>query len=361
MTTVPPLDPEVLSRLHEGVVIPAHPLALTDKRVLDERRQAALTRYYFDAGAGGIAVGVHTTQFEIRQHGLYEPVLSLAMDTSRGMELRRRPIMVAGVAGPTAQAVAEAETAAGLGYDLALVSLGGLGDWSDDDLVAHIARITDVMPVFGFYLQPSVGGRLLGYRFWRQVADLEGVRAVKIAPFNRYQTQDVIRAVVESDRRDEIALYTGNDDNIVPDLLTTFRFLVDGQPVEKRIVGGLLGHWAAWTRSSVHLLEACHRAVETRDGDDLAELLQCGVAVTDANSAFFDPQHAFKGSIAGIHEVLRRQGLMEGIWCLNPAETLSRGQAEEIDRVYAAYPELNDDGFVSEHLERWLAPPLRKA
>lgn len=358
MTTISSLDPEVFRRLHEGVVIPAHPLALDASRALDERRQAALTRYYLDAGAGGIAVGVHTTQFEIRQHGLYEPVLSLAVETARGMALERRPILVAGVAGPTGQAVAEAEIGARLGYDLALVSLGGLGDWSDDELVAHITRIAEVMPVFGFYLQPSVGGRLLDHRFWRRVADLDGVQAIKMAPFNRYQTQDVVRAVVEADRRDDIALYTGNDDNIVPDLLTTFRFVVDGQPVEKRIVGGLLGHWAAWTRGAVGLLDACHHAVETQDGKELARLLTLGVAVTDANSAFFDPQHGFRGSIAGIHEVLRRQGLLEGIWCLDPEETLSPGQMDEIDRVRVAYPDLNDDAFVTEHLDGWLAQPV---
>lgn len=361
MTTKPDLHPEIRERLHRGVVIPAHPLALDANRALDERRQAALTRYYLDAGAGGVAVGVHTTQFEIREHGLYEPVLTLAADTAREMGLTQRPIMVAGVVGPTAKAVAEAETAARLGYDIALVGLGGLGDWSDEDLVGHIERISEVLPVFGFYLQPSVGGRLLGYRFWRQVADLEGVKAIKMAPFNRYQTLDVVRAVVESDRRDDIALYTGNDDTIVPDLLTTFRFMVGGEPVEKRIVGGLLGHWAVWTRRAVELLDACHRAVESQDGPEIAGLLTQGVAVTDSNSAFFDPQHSFRGSIAGIHEVLRRQGMLEGIWCLNPEETLSPGQMAEIDRVYAAYPQLNDDGFVRELLSSVPGPVARLA
>jgi dihydrodipicolinate synthase/N-acetylneuraminate lyase len=354
MTTTPDLHPDVHERLHRGVVIPAHPLALNAERNLDEQRQAALTRYYLDAGAGGVAVGVHTTQFEIRQAGLYEEVLTIAAETARSMDLPHRPIMVGGVVGPTEQAVSEAEIAARLGYDLALVSLGGLRDWSDEELVAHIARVSEVIPVFGFYLQPSVGGRLLGYNFWRQVSDIEGVKAIKMAPFNRYQTQDVVRAVVESSRRDDIALYTGNDDNILPDLLTTFRFVVDGTPVEKRIVGGLLGHWAAWTRSAVEQLEACHRAVEAKDGEAISRLMTLGVAVTDSNSAFFDPQHSFKGSIAGIHEVLRRQGLLEGIWCINPEETLSPGQMEEIDRVYASYPELNDDAFVRDGLPRWL-------
>lgn len=351
---IPSLESNIHARLHRGVVIPAHPLALDANRRLDERRQAALTRYYLDAGAGGVAVGVHTTQFEIRDHGLYEPVLTLAAETARESERDEAPIMVAGVVGSTANAVAEAEIAARLGYHLALVGLGGLSDWTDEQLVAHIERVSEVLPVFGFYLQPSVGGRPLGYRFWREVAELEGVKAIKMAPFNRYQTQDVVRAVIESSRREDVALYTGNDDNIVPDLLTTFRFDVDGEPVEKRIVGGLLGHWAVWTRRAVELLEVCHRAVETRDGAAIAELLMHGVAVTDSNSALFDPQHAFRGSIAGIHEVLRRQGLLKGTWCLNPEETLSPGQMDEIDRVYSTWPELNDDAFVAEHLDRWL-------
>jgi hypothetical protein len=356
VTTKPALRPEIHERLHQGVVIPAHPLALTRDRVLDANRQAALTRYYLDAGAGGVAIGAHTTQFEIREAGLYNEVLTIGVETAKGMSPAQPPIMVAGVVGPTEQALAEAETAASLGYDLGLVGLGGLSDWSDDELVAHIEEITNVLPVFGFYLQPSVGGRPLGYRFWRQVAELEGVKAIKIAPFNRYWTQDVVRAVVESSRRDDIALYTGNDDNIVPDLLTIFRFMVDGQPVEKRIVGGLLGHWAVWTEAAVKLLEECHYAIETSDGDEIQRLLTLGVAVTDANAAFFDPHHGFAGCIPGIHEVLRRQGLLGGRWCLNPNEGLSPGQMREIDRVYAAYPELNDDTFIRENLDRWLSP-----
>jgi dihydrodipicolinate synthase/N-acetylneuraminate lyase len=356
VTTKPALRPEIHERLHQGVVIPAHPLALTRDRVLDADRQAALTRYYLDAGAGGVAIGVHTTQFEIREAGFYNEVLTIGAETAKAMSPAQPPIMVAGVVGPTEQALAEAETAASLGYDLGLVGLGGLSDWSDDELVAHIEEVTSVLPVFGFYLQPSVGGRPLGYRFWRQVAELEGVKAIKIAPFNRYWTQDVVRAVVESSRRDDIALYTGNDDNIVPDLMTTFRFMVGGQPVERRIVGGLLGHWAVWTAAAVKLLEECHRAIETSDGNQIQRLLTLGVAVTDANAAFFDPHHGFAGCIPGIHEVLRRQGLLEGRWCLNPNEGLSPGQMREIDRVYAAYPELNDDTFIRENLDRWLSP-----
>lgn len=349
------LRPEIDTRLREGVVIPAHPLALNASRQLDPQRQAALTRYYLEAGAGGVAVGVHTTQFEIRQHGLYQEVLSIAAETAKDTATAHPPIMVAGVIGETKSALQEAELAKSLGYDIALVGLGGLGDWSDDQLVEHIRQITDVLPVFGFYLQPSVGGRPLGYDFWRKVADLEAVKAIKMAPFNRYYTLDVVRAVCESDRWQDITLYTGNDDNIVADLLTTFRFDVDGASREKRIVGGLLGHWAVWTRAVVELLHRVHSALDSGSREEILELLTINAAITDANAAFFDPQHGFAGCIAGIHEVLRRQGLLEGIWCLNPEETLSPGQSEEIDRVLAAYPDLNDDAFVAERLSTWLA------
>ena len=349
------LRPDVHSRLHKGVVIPAHPLALNSDRKLDLQRQAVLTRYYLESGAGGVAVGVHTTQFEIRQHGLYEEVLTIAAETAKQVESPEPHIMVAGVIGETASAFKEAEFARELGSDIALVGVGGLGDWSDEALVDHIRQVTEVIPVFGFYLQPSVGGRPLGYDFWRKVADLEGVKAIKMAPFNRYQTLDVVRAVCESDRHDDIALYTGNDDNIVADLLSAYRFDVNGGIREKRIVGGLLGHWAVWTNTVVKLLDRIHTAIEGGDRNELLELLTLNAAVTDANAAFFDPQHGFAGCIAGIHEVLRRQGILEGVWCLNPEETLSPGQMEEIDRVYAAYPELTDDAFVSTNLEQWLS------
>jgi dihydrodipicolinate synthase/N-acetylneuraminate lyase len=354
MTALPTLRPEIRDRLFEGVVIPAHPLALKADRTLDAVRQAALTRYYIAAGAGGVAVGVHTTQFAIREQGLYEDVLRIAKETVDAHAADQPFISVAGVVGPTGQALHEASLAASLGYDLALVSLGGLNDWAEDDLIAHIERIAQVIPVMGFYLQPSVGGRPLGYSFWRRLADIEGVVAIKMAPFNRYQTIDVVRGVAESDRRDEIALYTGNDDNILADLLTTYRFTVGGQPVEKRIVGGLLGHWAVWTQRAVAQLEACHAAVASGDGAALQALLTQGIAVTDSNAAFFDVANDFRGCIAGIHEVLRRQGLFEGTWCLDPEEILSPGQLEEIDRVYAAYPDLNDDVLIAAHRAEWL-------
>ncbi|MBI5397205.1 MAG: dihydrodipicolinate synthase family protein [Verrucomicrobia bacterium] len=331
------------SLLHRGVVVPAHPLALNAQRRLDERRQRALTRYYLAAGAGGLAVGVHTTQFEIRDPkvGLFEPVLALAAEE---MDRAQRPLVrIAGICGATKQAMAEARTLHELGYHAGLLSLAALRDATEGELIAHCRTVAEIIPVVGFYLQPAVGGRVLPYPFWRRFAEIENVVAIKMAPFNRYQTQDVVRAVVEAGR-DDIALYTGNDDNIVLDLLTPFRFA--GR--ERRIVGGLLGHWAVWTKRAVELLDRCHREAAS------PELLRLAVEVTDSNAAFFDAANNFRGCIAGLHEVLRRQGLLEGIWCLNPAETFGPGQREEIDRVYRAYPHLNDDEFVARHRDEWL-------
>ena len=343
------------AHLLAGQVIPAHPLALTAQRTLDERHQRALTRYYLDAGAGGIAVGVHTTQFAIRnpQHGLYRPVLELAADTVRAaLGPGARPFaLVAGVVGDTRQAVAEAELAAALGYDIALLGLGAMPGASDAALIGHCRAVAEVLPLFGFYLQPAVGGRVLSYRFWRDFAEIQRAWAIKIAPFNRYQTLDVVRAVADAGR-DDIALYTGNDDNIIVDLLTSFPVRGHGRPSTRSIVGGLLGQWAMWTRTAAHTLERSHIA---RTGPLDASWLSESAALTDANGAIFDAAHAFAGCIPGIHEVLRRQGLLRGIWCLDPGETLSPGQAEEIDRVCAQYPELGDDAFVREHLDRWLA------
>jgi hypothetical protein len=350
------LSREQNQALHDGIVIPAHPLALTESRKLDERHQRALTRYYMAAGAGGIAVGVHSTQFEIRDKNvnLYEPVLRMAAEEVRRACMQDTAfIKIAGVCGPTDQAVSEAETAAGLGYDAALLSMGGLSGLTEAEILKRTETISEIIPVIGFYLQPSVGGRAFSYDFWRAFADIPGVIAIKIAPFNRYQTIDVVRAVCSSQRRDEIVLYTGNDDNIVNDLLTTYRFAVDGEPVEKTIVGGLLGHWAVWTQKAVELLENIKRI--RKDNVITREWLTSNVAITDANAAFFDPANGFAGCIPGIHEVLRRQGLLRGTWCINPHEVLSAGQAEEIDRVYREYPELNDDDFVREHLSEWLS------
>jgi dihydrodipicolinate synthase/N-acetylneuraminate lyase len=340
--------------LGAGLAIPAHPLALTARRTLDERRQRALTRYYLDAGAGGIAVGVHTTQFEIRrpEHALYRPVLALAAETARGWPRAATSplVLVAGAIGDTRQAVAEAAVAADLGYDLVLLGLGALHDLDDDALVAHCRAVSEVLPLFGFYLQPAVGGRVLGYRFWRAFAEIERAWAIKIAPFDRYRTLDVVRAVADAGRTD-LALYTGNDDAIVADLVTPFA--VGPGSATRRIVGGLLGQWAVWTHTAVRLLTRAHAARSDVAVD--AELLRDGAALTDANAAIFDAAHAFAGCIPGIHEVLRRQGLLAGTWCLDQRETLSPGQAEEIERVCRAHPQLADDEFVRERLAGWLA------
>jgi dihydrodipicolinate synthase/N-acetylneuraminate lyase len=334
-------------RLFQGLVIPAHPLALDANRKLDERRQRALTRYYLAAGAGGIAVGVHTTQFAIREprFGLFRPVLELAAEEMRGTAALR----IAGICGPTPQATAEAELACSLGYDAGLLSLGALKNASVEELLAHARAVASIFPVVGFYLQPSVGGRLLPFEFWRSFAEIENVVAIKMAPFNRYQTINVVRAVALSGRAREIALYTGNDDNLVVDLLTEFR--VGGEPL--RIRGGLLGHWAVWTRSAVELL-ARLRAIADTDAAIPPDLLTLAAQTTDANAALFDPAHQFRGCIAGIHEILRRQGLLAGRWCLDPEEDLSPGQAEEIDRVCSLYPDLTDDDFVAAHVGEWL-------
>lgn len=341
--------PQVFAR---GCVIPAHPLALDERRRLDERRQRALTRYYVEAGAGGVAVGVHTTQFAIHDPkvGLLAPVLELAATTVQ--EYDHEVALVAGVYGPTAQAVAEAELAAALGYHLVLLPpYAGL---DEDALIDRARAVGEVLPVIGFYLQPAVGGRELSRDFWTRLAGLESVVGIKVAPFDRYRTLDVLHGVVRSGRAGDIALYTGNDDHILADLVAPHRILVDGQLVEVNFVGGLLGQWAVWVRRAVELHAEAGRA---RGGDDAAlrRLLVLDGQLTDANAAIFDARNGFRGCIPGIHEVLRRQGLLAGRWCLDPAEELSPGQLAELDRVLAAYPHLNDDEFVAAHLDRWLS------
>lgn len=345
------------SRLLEGMVIPAHPLALDARRRLDERRQAALTRYYLAAGAGGLAVGVHTTQFAIRdpQIALFEPVLALAMDVATESDgAGNLPVMVAGICGGRDQAMREAAYAATLGYDAALLSLSAFKAATRSDMLAHCRAVADVIPVFGFYLQPPVGGIYLDYEFWRAFMDIPNVVAVKIAPFNRYQTIDVVRALAESGRRREVALYTGNDDNIVADLLSEFRLGPPEAPQSLHFAGGLLGHWAVWTRKAVELLEAVQEC-RARQGQGAYGILAQAAAVTDANAVLFDARNAYAGCIAGLHEILRRQGLLEGRWCLDPEEDLSPGQLEEIDRICRAYPHLQDDDFIAEHRDTWLA------
>ena len=345
------LPEEINNLLQEGTVIPAHPLALQANLKLDEERQGMLTRYYMASGAGGIAVGVHTTQFEIRNEGIdfLEPVLKIAAEEITHANLKRPFIKVAGIVGPTNAALREAELAVKYGYHLGLVSMGGLASWSESDLIKRIEKIVGVIPVFGFYLQPAVGGRILSYEFWKDFADIPNVHAIKVAAFNRYQTLDVVRAVCNSHRKNEIALYTGNDDNIIADLLTPYRFCIDGEIIEKRFVGGLLGHWAVWTKKAVDLFNEIKQCV--RDGKNCTEkLLSDGIIVTDMNAAIFDAKNSFRGCIAGIHEVLRRQGLLEGVWCLNPSEKLSPGQMEEIDRICEQYSQFTDDDFVKQFL-----------
>ena len=345
------LKAEHRAALQAGGVIPAHPLALDEARRFDPLRQRALSRYYIDAGVTGLAVGVHTTQFAIREAGLLEPVLRSAIETATNWT--ERPLaMIAGLVGRTEQALREADLARGLGYHAGLLSLAAMKGAHEDELIAHCKRLAEEIPLIGFYLQPAVGGILLSPSFWRRFAAIDNVVAIKIAPFNRYRTLDVIRGVVEAGAEERITLLTGNDDHIVADLLTPFRFRRGDDEVTVRIKGGLLGHWCVWTRNVVEMIE------KIRDLPPAAidpEWLTLDAAVTDCNSAFFDVANDFRGCIAGCHEVLRRQGLLEGTWCLDPDESLSPGQAAEIDRVYAAYPDLNDNAFVATHLERWLA------
>ncbi|HEX5272047.1 MAG TPA: hypothetical protein VFW33_16235 [Gemmataceae bacterium] len=353
------MDAAVRAVLRRGTVLPACPLALTARRALDERRQRALGRYYAAAGAGGLAVGVHTTQFAIRDPavGLFEPVLALMAEEMDRLDAGRlEPLVrVAGVCGPTPQAVAEAQLARRLGYHAALLSLSALRDADDATLVAHCRAVAEVLPLFGFYLQPAVGGRVLPPHFWRRFLEIEDVVAIKVAPFDRYRTLDVLRAVAASGRRD-VALYTGNDDHIVLDLLTPHRLPgPGGAPTEVRVVGGLLGQCAVWTRRAVEVFEQC-RALAESGAAVSPGWLALAAEWTDANGAIFDAAHGFRGCVPGIHEVLRRQGLLEGTWCLDPAEDLSPGQREDIDRVCGAYPHLADDDFVAAHRDAWLRP-----
>lgn len=348
-------DPTIQAAIQRGLVIPACPLALNAERRWNEQRQRALLRYYIAAGAGGVAIGVHTTQFAIREprHGLFRPLLELA-----ALEMKKCPrpvVRVAGICGGSEQALAEAGLARECGYHAGLLNLSALVSASDDDLVAHCRRVAEVLPVFGFYLNPAIGGRPLSLAFWRRFAEIENVVAIKIAPFNRYQTLDVVRATIEAGR-DDIALYTGNDDTIVADLISPFGFEYQGRRVERRIVGGLLGQWAVGTRAAVALLDDCHRAAS---GEVVpTDLLRRNIELTDVNAALFDAAHDFAGCIPGVHEILRRQGLLEGTWCLDPRQTLSSGQSEEIDRVLAAYPHLFDDVFVKENRGEWLSRDL---
>ena len=348
------LPAAVLDLLAQGAVIPAHPLALDARRQFDRRRQRALTRYYVDAGAGGLAVGVHTTQFAIREHGLYDTVLRAAME-DRQAWTKRPMAMIAGLCGATAQARAEAKTAVGLGYHAGLLSLAALAGQSEDALIAHCEAVAQEMPIIGFYLQTAVGGPVLSSEFWRRFASIPNVLAIKVAPFNRYRTLDVVRGVVAARAEERVFLYTGNDDHIVLDLALPFTAMRDGAPVTVRFRGGLLGHWSVWTSAAVQQLARVKAVLAEGGGTLPPDLLALDSRVTDCNAAFFDVANDFHGCIAGCHEVLRRQGLLEGIWCLDPAEGLGAGQASEIDRVYREHGDLGDDAFVRDNLARWLA------
>ena len=346
------LPREILAILSEGAVIPAHPLALDAARRFDRRRQRALTRYYIDAGAGGLAIGVHTTQFAIREAGLYEAVLEAAIEDSQAWTSRPL-VLIAGICGRTPQAESEASAAVQRGYHAGLLSLAALNGEDENALIAHCQEVAKEIPLVGFYLQTSVGGIALGASFWRRFAEIDNVVAIKVAPFNRYRTLDVVRGVIEARAEERISLYTGNDDHIVLDLVTPFTVLRDGVPVTVRFRGGLLGHWSVWVRSAVELLA---RIKEQTGGGTVSEaLLALDSRVTDCNAAFFDVANDFQGCIAGCHEVLRRQGLLEGIWCLDPNESLSPGQREAIDRVCTIHADLSDDSFVRANLEQWLA------
>lgn len=347
---------KALEKLAKGTVIPATPLALDNNRKFDEKRERILMRYYLNAGVGGVAVAVHTTQFEIRdpEFNLYRPVLTVAADEVTRYENETGDVIVkiAGVCGKIEQAVEEAKIAKELGYDAVLLSPGGLADYDEATMLKRTEEVAKIMPVIGFYLQTSVGGRRFSYDFWSKMCEIDNVVAIKSAPFNRYQTLDVARAAATSSRRDKIALYTGNDDNIVIDLLTNYKFDVDGVTYEKSFVGGLLGHWSVWTKTVVDMFEKIK--TEKATGKISTEMLALANEVTDANSAFFDVAHSFKGSIAGLHYVLRKQGIFENILCLTDKECLSEGQVEEIERVYKMYPHLNDDEFVKANLANWI-------
>ena len=341
---------EARNILKKGTVIPAMPLVLRQDRSFDEAGQRRLVRYYLEAGVGGLAVAVHTTQFEIRQPeiGLFAPLIRLVREEIRQFEQKKNKtvVCICGVCGPKEAACHEAELAKKAGYDAVLLSPNGLNELGETEHLQRAEAVSEILPVIGFYLQTAVGGRRFSYNYWQKLCRLPGVVAIKAAPFNRYQTLDIVRAVAGSGRQKELVLYTGNDDNIVSDLLTEFE--IDGEKI--RFAGGLLGHWAVWTHKVVELYDRICR--ERESGQISAELLTIAAQVTDCNAAFFDTANGFRGCITGIHEVLRRQGLMPGIWTLQPEESLSPGQAEEIDRVWRSYPHLADDAFVKQFLQK---------
>ena len=341
-----------LERFKDGAVLPAHLLSLKSDKSFDKHRMRALTRYYLDAGAGGVAVGVHTTQFAIRSKGLYEPVLKQVAETVAEFG-DDGTLKVAGVTGKTEQALGEARIARALDYDAALLNVAAFAGVSEEEILTHCRAIAAVMPIIGFYLLTEVGGIVLSRDFWKQFCEIENVVGIKVAPFNRYRTLDVAHGIVQARAEHRVSLYTGNDDHIVLDLLTPMAVPRGKEMVEVRFRGGLLGHWAIWTKKAVEIFE---RIKNISKGDSVPmELLALDSIVTDCNRAIYDAQHDFRGCIPGCHEVLKRQGLFEGTWCLDPNEVLSPGQAQLIDQVYLDYPDMNDDEFVRANLNRWLS------
>ena len=340
---------KALEILHAGTVIPAIPLALNENREFDVESQRRMVRYYMAAGSGGVAAAVHSTQFEIRdpKHNLLRPVLETVISEMETFEAKTGKVLVriSGVCGLAEQACKETQLAKELGFDAVLLSPGGLNALSEEELLERTRAVAKVMPVVGFYLQEAVGGRKLSREYWRQLADIPNVVAIKCACFERYRTQDLVKGVMESSRADEVALYTGNDDHIVLDLLTPF--VHEGK--KKYFVGGLLGQWSVWTNRAVEIFERCKAARESGMID--AELLTVAEHLTEANGAVFDVANRFAGCIPGLHYVLMKQGLMKGTWCLNPDEVLSEGQAELIDTLWRIYPEVADDAFVAEFLK----------
>jgi dihydrodipicolinate synthase/N-acetylneuraminate lyase len=350
-------DSVLVDSLRDGIVIPAHPLALTAERKLDKRRQRLLSRYYLDAGVGGLAVGVHTTQFAIRepQHGLLRPVLELAAETIREHEEKtgRRIVRVAGVCGQTEDALRDAELARELDYDLGLLNLSAFPEADDATLLAHARRIAEIIPLFGFYLQPDIGGRLLSREFFREFATIPNLIAVKMAAFDRGLTQEAIEGIEDSGRGDDVILYTGNDNFIIEDLTEGYLVSTAEGPKLRRMAGGLLGHWAVWAKAAVATLELI-KVARSRENFDPAAFAELASQVTEMNHYLFDFDNGFRGCIPGVHEILRRQGLLEGTWCLNPDEILSKGQSEALTRVSKACPHMVDDAFVAENLDCWM-------
>lgn len=355
--SLPMPSKEVSALIKEGIAIPASPLALTKDKEMDVQSLKAIYRYYIDAGAKGIAVGVHSTQFEIRdpEFNLFRPLLKLAIDEMKAIEKKKNMtiVKVGGVCGKTAQALEESKYLAELGYDAALLSLAALNEETEDEIIEHCRKVAANMPIIGFYLQTSIGGRMLPYSFWKKFAQIENVIAIKVASFNRYQTIDVVRAVLDSGNEDRITLYTGNDDNIINDLMTPYQVKVNGELKTVHFQGGLLGQFCVWTKKAVEVLEEIKK-IRTSSDTIKAQWLTKNVEYTDANGAVFDVVNRFAGCISGINEVLRQQGLMKYSHCLCEHEQLSPGQLDELNRVRKAYPWLIDDDFVKEHLEEWL-------